>query len=56
MNLINVLFNPGDNVVFEGALDELVKKVGSEKLVDVGTGEVRSKRLQNYILVFVITG
>lgn len=55
MDLINVLLHPRDDVVFEGALDELVQKVGSEELMDVGTGEVRSKGLQDCFLVFTIT-
>lgn len=54
MDLINVLLHPRDDVVFEGALDELVKKVGSEELMDVGTREVRSKGLQDCFLVFTI--
>lgn len=45
MDVVDVLLNPGDDVIFEGALDKLVKKVWSKKLVDVGTREVRSKRL-----------
>ena len=32
-----VFANPGDEVIFEGTLDDLVQEVGREKLVDVST-------------------
>ena len=35
LNILNVVFNPVNKVIFEGALDDLMKEVWCEQLVDV---------------------
>lgn len=47
VNLIDVLLNPSDNVILEGAFDELMEEVGGEKLMDICTGKMGSKRLDH---------
>ncbi len=40
-----VLFDPGDNVIFESPFDDLMQKIRREKFVDVRTGKICSERL-----------
>lgn len=47
MRLVKISLDPSDNVVLKGAFDELVKEVGREKFVDVGTGEIIREWLES---------
>lgn len=42
---MQVLVNPGDGMILESPLDDLVQKIGREKFVDVGTGKASGKWL-----------
>ena len=41
----DVLHDPGDQMILEGALDHLVEEIEGKELVDVGTREVDGKWL-----------
>lgn len=43
-----VLVNPLDKMVFEGALDNLMKNIGGKKFMDISTRKICCERLQNY--------
>jgi hypothetical protein len=45
MDRYQVLLDPGDQVILERALDELMKNVWGNKMMDVGTREIIRKRL-----------
>ena len=45
MRNAQVLANPGDEVVLEGALDQLMEDVGGYKLVNICTRKICSKWL-----------
>jgi hypothetical protein len=45
MDRYQIFLNPGDQVILEGALDELMKNVWGNKTMDVGTRKVVCKRL-----------
>jgi hypothetical protein len=45
MGRYQVSLDPGDQVILEGALDELMKNVRGNKRMDVGTRKVICKRL-----------
>ena len=40
-----IFVNPGDEVVFEHAFNQLMKKIRGDKFMDVSTGEVQGERL-----------
>lgn len=42
---MQILFDPGNQVVLERPFDELVEKIWCKKFIDVGTGKVGGKRL-----------
>jgi hypothetical protein len=41
-----VINHPLNEVIFEGSFDDLVEKIGRKELVNVSTGKVRSKGLE----------
>lgn len=45
MNENGVFIYPGDEVIFEGSLDDLMDEVGGEKLVNIRTRELMSEGL-----------
>ena len=45
MDRYQVFLDPGNQVILEGALDELVKNVWGNNTMDVGTRKVICKRL-----------
>jgi hypothetical protein len=40
------LFHPGNEVIFEGSFDDLVEKIGCDKLMDVSTRKIVGKGLE----------
>ena len=48
MHKLQVFVYPGDNMVFERSLYQLMEKIWRNEFVDVCTGEVRSERLVDY--------
>jgi hypothetical protein len=46
MSQYEIIFNPGYQVILEGALDNLVKYIGGNDLVDICPGEFGSERLE----------
>jgi hypothetical protein len=44
---LDILLNPANEVILESALDELMQNIRSDELMDIGTREVCSKRLNN---------
>jgi len=49
MGYFQVILDPLDKVVLECALDDLMEKVGGEKLVNIRTWELHRERLQDMI-------
>ena len=45
VNTLDIVAYPQYQMIFKGAFDKLVKEVGSNELVNVGTGKVICKRL-----------
>ena len=40
-----ILTNPGNEVIFERAFDDLVKEIGAQQFMDIGAGKPGSERL-----------
>ena len=49
MNNAYVVLDPGNKMVFECSLDDLMEQVERQQLVNVSARELRSKRLQGQI-------
>ena len=46
MNGFEIFVNPGDKVILECSLDQLMKYIGRKQFVDISTGEIIGKRLK----------
>lgn len=46
---LQIFTYPRHKMIFEGSFDDLVKEIGGEDFVNVGSGEVKSER--NYIVI-----
>ena len=45
---LQILIDPGDQVVLERSLNQLMEKIWGDKFMDVSAGKVHSKRLSEY--------